>query len=172
MTNITFKTLVLTGAALFTFANPVMANDLIDNTAFGFVGGDVLQDTDFNGFGNNLNIKVGTITAEEARSNSVSGEVSGDVRQEVRGDVNTLDLQVGALNARYAADNRAEGMIRGDVTQYLEGRDQTAKIHVGTIDAGDGDAFNNEAMGYVDGSVTQIVGYGSSANLSVGSITH
>ena len=173
MTNITFKTLVLTGAAVFTFANPVLANDLIDNTAFGYVGGDVLQDTDVRGFENDLNIKVGSITAEEAMNNQVRGDVAGDIRQEVRGDRNTLDLQVGSLNARWAADNRAEGMINGDVTQQLEGFEQTGEIHVGAIDAGEnGDAFNNEAMGYVDGSVTQLIGPASTATLSVGSVTH
>lgn len=179
MTFQTTKKILMTCAALTVMAAPAMANDLIDNNSFGYIGGDVFQDA--SGYENELTIEVGSIAASDnpyfsgaMMNNRAEGHVEGNIFQEVHGDGLTPTISVGSIRAMEARDNTARGYVGGDIQQVLHDRwtgQADAEITVGSITAENGVAFNNNAEGYVEGSVTQFVGERSKATLRVGSQT-
>lgn len=177
MQTFSLKTIALIGAAFLATSGNVMANEMINNQASGYVGG-VTQSDAGNGndqrfVKNDFNVEVGSISAKSAQGNSAFGHVDGVIYQNVKdGSQNTLDIKVGSIKASKALGNKTESRVSGDIIQEISGEGQRAIVHVGAIDAGeDGYAFNNRASGTVKGDVRQFLGYGSNANLRVGSIT-
>lgn len=171
----TLKKTMMTCAALTVLAAPAMANDMINNYAYGYVNGDITQNTP--GFNNKLTVEVGSIRAKHmAQNNEAFGYVNGEIRQDAGGpwgvDDVTLTTKVGSITADTAMNNRATGDVDGSIIQEVYDRDALAEVHVGTIDAGrDGFAFGNMAEGRVNGQILQTVGYNSKARIRVGSMT-
>ena len=172
---INFKKTLLTVsvAAIALGTSAAHANDLINNQASGYVGGDIYQDASPY---ESLTVEVGSVTAERAGDNTASGVVDGNINQVSRNpghQLNQLTLQVGAIHAdQDAFNNRATGHVAGDIMQEAYGSDILLEARVGSIEATDGgSALDNTADGYVGGSIYQFGQDGSRVKAKIGSLS-
>lgn len=173
--------LTLTCAAVMGFtAAPAKANDLINSSVSGYVGGDITQSV--SGYGANADLNVGSIDTEFSygpggayRNLEAEGRVGGDVTQIARtggGWVSPdfkLEAQIGNIKATAATNSYAFGAVDGDITQVVDG-ESSAELHVGSMMTDNGTIENSTAVGFVGGDVTQRATNGAKASARVGSL--
>lgn len=182
MRNSTKLALTLTCAAVMGFtASPAKANDLINSSASGYVGGDITQVV--SGFGANADLNVGSIDTEfhyshgpvgTRRNLEAKGSVGGDVTQIARTGGRVLpdfklEAQIGNIKALGATNSKAFGTVDGDITQLVDG-ESAAELHVGSMMTYDGVIENSTAKGFVGGDVTQRATDGARASARIGSL--
>lgn len=156
-------------------AAPASANDLINNNAAGYVGGDIVQDNNQIRHGGKLIANVGSVKANTAINNSAQGEIHGSIYQ----SGSNVSARVGSIEAEEAYNNTAEGYVNGDVIQEHEQTEDRfsyskTELNVGTINNKNynGYASMNSAQGYVDGEVIQYSnGTYARTQANVGSVT-
>lgn len=181
MKNSTKLALTLTCAAVLGFTSaPAKANDLINSSVSGYVGGDITQEVE--GYGANADLQVGSIDTEfsypgvggTSRNLEAQGRVGGDVTQVAlsRGGWISpdfkLEAHVGNIQALAATNSKAFGSVDGDITQFVDA-ESSAEIHVGSMVA-EGVIENSSAEGFVGGDITQYATNGAKASARIGSL--
>lgn len=173
---ISLKKTLMTCAALTVLAAPAMANEMINNTTYGVVHGDIIQQTP--GYDNDLEVNIGSISSMHSSDDFARGTVEGDIIQNAGGpwgvDDVKMKVNVGAVDARRSRGNIGFAYTEGDIIQEAYDREAVAEVQVGSVDAGDtgtSRAVDTTGFAYIQGDIRQAVGYKSKAYARIGSVT-
>ena len=170
MINISKKLTLVAALSVLTFAAaPAQANDMVNNVANSFVGGDVNQHVIGDG-----NINVGSIDTNQGFSeyNQAHAAINGGINQDIRHGVG--DINVGSLKSDEGESlgNQTSGYIEGEVNQFVDGGE--TEINVGSIDNSGNFEFTRTTDNFTEaqvlGHINQYAGEGSNAKLNLGSI--